>query len=124
MTSEPVSSSGRGGDREPGSTALPSRPAGGAIFRFFGITIPAFKIAGGILLFGVALEKIGVAPVKALVVGDTVYDIDAALRAGIAAVGVTSGPFDERQLKEAGAIAVFPNVASLLRDFDRTPLAR
>ncbi len=30
--------------------------AGGAIFRFFGITIPAFKIAGGILLFGVALE--------------------------------------------------------------------
>ena len=30
--------------------------AGGAIFHFFGITIPAFKIAGGILLFGVALE--------------------------------------------------------------------
>jgi multiple antibiotic resistance protein len=30
--------------------------AGGYIFRFFGITIPAFKIAGGILLFGVALE--------------------------------------------------------------------
>ena len=30
--------------------------AGSAIFRFFGITIPAFKIAGGILLFGVALE--------------------------------------------------------------------
>lgn len=30
--------------------------AGGAIFRFFGITIPAFKIAGGILLFGVALD--------------------------------------------------------------------
>jgi len=74
-------------------------------------------------IFGVALEKISVAPIKALVVGDTVYDIDAALRAGIVAVGVTSGPFDERQLKEAGAIAVFPNVASILRDFDRTPLA-
>ena len=26
------------------------------IFTFFGITIPAFKIAGGILLFGVGLE--------------------------------------------------------------------
>ncbi len=30
--------------------------AGAFIFRFFGITIPAFKIAGGILLFGVALD--------------------------------------------------------------------
>jgi multiple antibiotic resistance protein len=30
--------------------------AGSAIFHFFGITIPAFKIAGGILLFGVALD--------------------------------------------------------------------
>jgi multiple antibiotic resistance protein len=30
--------------------------AGGFIFHFFGITLPAFKIAGGILLFGVGLE--------------------------------------------------------------------
>ena len=30
--------------------------AGGFIFQFFGITLPAFKIAGGILLFGVGLE--------------------------------------------------------------------
>lgn len=29
---------------------------GTVIFRFFGITMPAFKIAGGILLFGVGLE--------------------------------------------------------------------
>jgi len=30
--------------------------AGSIIFKFFGITIPAFKVAGGILLFGVALD--------------------------------------------------------------------
>jgi multiple antibiotic resistance protein len=30
--------------------------AGGFIFHFFSITLPAFKIAGGILLFGVGLE--------------------------------------------------------------------
>jgi multiple antibiotic resistance protein len=30
--------------------------AGNTIFSFFGITLPAFKIAGGILLFGVGLE--------------------------------------------------------------------
>jgi multiple antibiotic resistance protein len=35
-----------------GSFAL----AGSLIFHFFGITIPAFKIAGGILLFAVGLE--------------------------------------------------------------------
>jgi multiple antibiotic resistance protein len=29
---------------------------GPALFRFFGITIPAFRIAGGLLLFGVAME--------------------------------------------------------------------
>jgi len=73
-------------------------------------------------IFGAALQKVGVQPLNALVVGDTIYDVDAALRAGIAVVGVTSGPFDERQLKEAGAIAVFPNVASILREFDRSPL--
>jgi multiple antibiotic resistance protein len=32
--------------------------AGSFIFHFFGITIPAFKIAGGILLFGVGFEMI------------------------------------------------------------------
>jgi len=67
---------------------------------------------------------LGVEPSDALVVGDTIYDVDAALRAGIATVGVTSGPFDERQLKEAGATAVFADVASILRDFDRSPLAQ
>jgi membrane protein len=74
-------------------------------------------------IFGVALEKIGVEPGDAIVVGDTPYDIEAAMRAGIAAIGVTSGPFDEAQLKEGGAIAVFADVAALLDAFDRSPLA-
>jgi multiple antibiotic resistance protein len=30
--------------------------AGNAIFHFFGITVPAFKIAGGVLLFSMSLE--------------------------------------------------------------------
>ncbi len=32
--------------------------AGAWVFSFFGITIPAFRIAGGVLLFGVALEMV------------------------------------------------------------------
>ncbi len=75
-------------------------------------------------IFDAALEKVGVDPSNALVVGDTIYDVEAAVRSGIATVGVTSGPFDERQLKEAGAIAVFADVSSILREFDRSPLAQ
>lgn len=36
--------------------------AGSIIFNFFGITLPAFKIAGGILLFGVGLEMMRAKP--------------------------------------------------------------
>jgi multiple antibiotic resistance protein len=36
--------------------------AGSFIFTFFGITIPAFKVAGGILLFGVALDMMRAKP--------------------------------------------------------------
>lgn len=75
-------------------------------------------------IFGVALEKIGVDPAHAIVVGDTPYDVEAALRAGIAAVGVTSGPFGEARLKEAGAIAVYADVAELLVEFDGSPLVQ
>ncbi len=74
-------------------------------------------------IFGVALDKAGVPAADVVVVGDTPYDVEAAGRAGIAAVGLTSGPFDERRLKEAGAIAVYPGVAALLADFDRSILS-
>jgi multiple antibiotic resistance protein len=36
--------------------------AGNAIFHFFGITVPAFKIAGGVLLFSMALEMMRAHP--------------------------------------------------------------
>jgi multiple antibiotic resistance protein len=32
--------------------------AGGVLFNFFGITLPAFKMTGGVLLFGVGLEML------------------------------------------------------------------
>jgi HAD superfamily hydrolase (TIGR01509 family) len=74
-------------------------------------------------IFSAALGKLGVAGGHAIVVGDTPYDVEAALRAGIAAIGLTSGPFDRAQMKAAGAIAVFADVADLLEHFDRSPVA-
>jgi len=74
-------------------------------------------------IFAAALEKAGVASDAAVVVGDTVYDVEAARRLGIATIGLTSGPFDRTQLKDAGAIAVFADVADLLASFDRSPLS-
>jgi HAD superfamily hydrolase (TIGR01549 family) len=75
-------------------------------------------------IFGAALEKLGVPATDAIVIGDTPYDVEAAASAGLMTIGVTSGPFGAAQLKEAGAIAVYENVAALLAGFDGSPLAR
>ena len=75
-------------------------------------------------IFTAAIAKVDVAPDRAIVLGDTPYDIEAAARSGIAAVGLTSGPFDERTMRAAGAIAVYCDVGALLADFESSPLAR
>jgi len=74
-------------------------------------------------IFGAALGKIGVAPEQAIVVGDTPYDVEAALKAGVQTIGVTSGPFSAAQLMEAGAVAVYADVADLLGKLAQSPLA-
>jgi HAD superfamily hydrolase (TIGR01509 family) len=74
-------------------------------------------------VFEAALDKAGVGPDAAIVVGDTIYDVDAARRVGVATVAVTSGPYDRAQLKDAGALAVFVDVGDLLAGFERSPLS-
>lgn len=74
-------------------------------------------------IFDAALDKIGVEAGAAMAVGDTIYDVEAARGIGVATVGLTSGPFDRRQLKDAGAIAVFTDAADLLAGFERSPLS-
>ena len=59
----------------------------------------------------------------AVMVGDTVWDVRAAARAGIEAVCVLSGGFAEAELREAGAAAVYESVDELRRRLDRSPLA-
>jgi membrane protein len=56
------------------------------------------------------------------VVGDTPYDIEAAARCGIIAIGLRSGKFSDESLREAGAIAIYDDVAALLADYEHSPL--
>lgn len=76
-------------------------------------------------IFATALEK--VAPLSAhevIVVGDTPYDVEAAAKCGIDTVALRSGKFSEQMLRQAGAIALYDDVAALLADLDHSPLGR
>jgi HAD superfamily hydrolase (TIGR01549 family) len=71
----------------------------------------------------IALEKAGVDAGSAVMVGDSVWDIVAAERAGVASIGLLSGGFGGQELLDAGAAAVYEDVAELLRDIDGSLLA-
>lgn len=59
-------------------------------------------------IFQAALAKLpGIAPHEAVVVGDTPYDMKAAVTAGIQRVAVLSGGFDPDLLRAAGAQELF-----------------
>lgn len=76
-------------------------------------------------IFAMALRK--VAPLSAdevMVIGDTPYDIEAAAKCGIAAVGLRSGKFPDEALKGAGAVAIYDDAATLLADYHNSPLMR
>jgi phosphoglycolate phosphatase len=52
---------------------------------------------------------------RAVLVGDTPLDVAAAHAAGARAIGVATGPFSERDLDEAGAEAVLPDLGDVER---------
>ncbi len=66
-----------------------------------------------------AVEKLGLSPAQCAMVGDTVYDAQACQAAGVVIIGVLSGGSSEAALLEAGARAVFRDVAHLLVELDR-----
>jgi HAD superfamily hydrolase (TIGR01509 family) len=75
-------------------------------------------------IFETALARLDdVAPDEAIVVGDTPHDVVAATRCGMKTVAVLSGGFPADVLREAGAIAIFDDVAQLLERYDESPLA-
>lgn len=70
-----------------------------------------------------ALELAGVPAERAVFVGDTVWDMRAASRAGVRCVALLCGGIPRTDLEEAGAEAVFDDPADLLAALPRSPLA-
>jgi phosphoglycolate phosphatase-like HAD superfamily hydrolase len=71
-------------------------------------------------LVGAAIAKGG--QLSAVMVGDTVWDVEAALRAELKTIGVLTGGFSDAELRNAGAVDVFESVIELRQALDSTPL--
>ncbi len=67
-----------------------------------------------------AMEKAGTE--RAVMIGDSTWDIEAAGRAGLQTVAVLTGGFSEAELSEAGAAQVYDSVEALAADLASTPL--
>ena len=75
-------------------------------------------------IFEATLKKLGLPASKVLALGDTPYDAEAAGKAGIATIGVTTGEWSKKELLEAGCIEVYTDVAELLERFEESALLR
>ncbi|HEY4624454.1 MAG TPA: HAD family hydrolase [Blastococcus sp.] len=75
-------------------------------------------------LLHVALEKLGEpADTPSMVVGDSVYDVEAARNAGMPAIVVRSGGFGDDELRDAGALAIYDTPGDLAAALDTTDLS-
>jgi HAD superfamily hydrolase (TIGR01509 family) len=74
-------------------------------------------------LIAVALQRSGVSPESALMIGDTRWDVEAAARCGVRTIALRSGGRSDAELRRAGAIAVYENVGELLENIASSPLA-
>jgi HAD superfamily hydrolase (TIGR01509 family) len=75
-------------------------------------------------IFEAALKKFDLDPAKTLVIGDTRWDVEAAAKLDLGVICVLTGGSTRQQLEQAGAIAVYADVAELLAELDSSPLAQ
>lgn len=69
-------------------------------------------------LFLAAAERLGVNIERALVVGDSIWDMLAAQRARALGIGLLSGGYGQQELQQAGALRVYDDPADLLAHVD------
>jgi HAD superfamily hydrolase (TIGR01509 family) len=69
-----------------------------------------------------AIEESGIPSSKAVMIGDTPYDVEAATRAGVRIIAFRSGGWDDASLK--GAAQIYDGPADLLAHYDASLLGR
>ena len=70
-------------------------------------------------ILAAALQKSGASPDRAVMVGDTPYDIEAARRAGLATIAFRCGGWEDASLR--GAIAIYDDPRELLEHLNESP---
>lgn len=73
-------------------------------------------------IFQAVLGKLKLTASECLVIGDTPYDSEAAMKAGIATVGVLSGGFPISSLKSAGCVRIYGDIQEIFENYEDSPL--
>jgi len=74
-------------------------------------------------LFAATLQKLdNLRADRAIAVGDTPYDAQAANKVGVPTIGLLCGGFSEQKLREAGVIAIYRDPADLLNHYEISPI--
>jgi len=76
-------------------------------------------------IFQAALAQLGeITAAEVLVLGDTPYDAQAAGKANLRTIGVTSGGWSEDDLRQAGCMAIYRDPLDLLTRYDDSPIGQ
>jgi HAD superfamily hydrolase (TIGR01509 family) len=73
-------------------------------------------------IFAVALKKVGAPADRAIALGDTPYDAQAAGKLGIRTIGLTCGGWKRDDLRDAGCLEIYQDPADLLLHFETSLL--
>jgi HAD superfamily hydrolase (TIGR01509 family) len=75
-------------------------------------------------IFSATLQRLGVRAAHCIALGDTPYDAEAAGKAGMRTIGVTTGGWSRDELLAAGCVEAYADVAELLEKFEESALVR
>jgi HAD superfamily hydrolase (TIGR01509 family) len=75
-------------------------------------------------IIDVALRESGLSADRALLVGDSVWDVLAANRAGIPCIGVTCGGTSAAELRDAGALETWDDPEALRDNLERSAIGK
>jgi len=75
-------------------------------------------------IFDATLRKLRLRAKDCIALGDTPYDAEAAGKAGLRTIGVTTGGWTREELMAAGCVEAYESVAELLERFEESAIMR